>query len=195
MNPFSHGSGGCVNGSRKVRSRSGPNVRSGGARHEPWPPACRGMSMPDHNLTVDTGSASTVRFLKGYPMLPPGHRINTTYEVVKLAGQGGMAIVYQVRHLGDGTLYALKVFVHPSTKLASYFEDEARLLRELGHPHIPSVVEIGKILLENQVSHIHAAVDRIFRIHPLFPFTRVVKLSGTLHQLRIRARCASPGMT
>ena len=77
-------------------------------------------------------------------MLPPGHRIKGTYEVVKLAGQGGMAIVYQVRHLNDGNLYALKVFVHPSTKLASYFEDEARLMRELGTPHIPTVVEIGK---------------------------------------------------
>lgn len=76
-------------------------------------------------------------------MLPPGHRINDTYEVVKLAGQGGMAIVYQVRHLSDGALYALKVFVHPSPKLARYFQDEARLLRELGHLHIPSVLEIG----------------------------------------------------
>jgi|JI9StandDraft_2_1071091.scaffolds.fasta_scaffold03257_3 serine/threonine protein kinase len=136
-------------------------------------------------------------------MLPPGHRINTTYEVVKLAGQGGMAIVYQVRHLGDGTLYALKVFVHPSTKLASYFEDEARLLRELGHPHIPSVVEIGKVeghpfivmeWLEGETLEERLAREQVLQLDAVIEICRQIgTVLALTHERQIVHRDMKPG--
>lgn len=76
-------------------------------------------------------------------MLPVGYRIKDTYEVVRLAAQGGMALLYQIRRLSDGTLFALKVLIHHSSKQARYFHDEAQLMRELGHPNVPAVVDMG----------------------------------------------------
>lgn len=136
-------------------------------------------------------------------MLPPGHRIKGTYEVVKLAGQGGMAMVYQVRHLTDGTLYAVKVFVHPSAKLASYFEDEARLLRELGHPHIPSVVEIGKFeghpfivmeWLEGETLEDRLAREKVLQLDAVIEICRQIgTVLAATHQREIVHRDMKPG--
>ena len=136
-------------------------------------------------------------------MLPPGHRIKDTYEIVKLAGQGGMAIVYQVRHLNDGTLYALKVFVHSSTKLASYFEDEARLMRELGTPHIPAVVDIGKFeghpfivmeWLDGETLEDRLARENVLQLDAVVEICRQIgTVLALTHQRQIVHRDMKPG--
>lgn len=75
--------------------------------------------------------------------MPVGYRIQDTYEVVRLAAQGGMALLYQIRRLCDGGLYALKVLIHHAPKGARYFHDEAQLMRDLRHPNVPAVVDMG----------------------------------------------------
>ena len=42
-------------------------------------------------------------------ILQPGTQLDGRYEVVRLLGQGGMAAVYEVRHLGLHSTHALKV--------------------------------------------------------------------------------------
>lgn len=62
---------------------------------------------------------------------------------MRLAAQGGMALLYQIRRFSDGSLYALKVLIHHAPKGARYFHDEAQLMRELRHPNVPAVVDMG----------------------------------------------------
>lgn len=76
-------------------------------------------------------------------MLSAGHRIKEVYEVVRPTAQGGMAHLYQIRHITDGTLYVLKLLSHVTPKKTKYFYDEANLLIELGHPNVPRIADMG----------------------------------------------------
>jgi serine/threonine protein kinase len=78
-----------------------------------------------------------------------GTVLKTRYRIVRLVGGGGMAWVYQVEELppGSGKLWALKE-LRPQTEDRSeqamardLFEQEARLLRDLDHPNIPTIAD------------------------------------------------------
>jgi hypothetical protein len=76
-----------------------------------------------------------------------GTVLKNKYRIVRLVGGGGMAWVYQVEELppGSGRLWALKE-LRPQTEdkgeqavARGLFEQEARLLRGLDHPNIPTI--------------------------------------------------------
>jgi serine/threonine protein kinase len=78
-----------------------------------------------------------------------GTVLKSEYRIVRLVGGGGMAWVYQVEELpaGSGKLWALKE-LRPQTQdkaeratARRLFEQEARLLRGLDHPNIPSIAD------------------------------------------------------
>ncbi|MEN9800136.1 MAG: hypothetical protein RL653_3833, partial [Pseudomonadota bacterium] len=79
------------------------------------------------------------------PSLQPGTQLDGRYEVLRVLGEGGMATVYQVRHLGLHSLHALKVL---NPELAVHEEVRARFLAEgriqakVRHPNIVQVTEI-----------------------------------------------------
>ena len=78
-------------------------------------------------------------------LLQPGTQLDGRYEVVKLLGQGGMAAVYQVRHLGLHSTHALKVLnadLARNDDIRGRFLGEGRIQARLRHPNIVQVTEI-----------------------------------------------------
>jgi eukaryotic-like serine/threonine-protein kinase len=78
-------------------------------------------------------------------LLQPGTQLDGRYEVVRLLGQGGMAAVYQVRHLGLHSTHALKVLNEDLARnddVRGRFLAEGRIQASLRHPHIVQVTEI-----------------------------------------------------
>ena len=74
-----------------------------------------------------------------------GTVLDGRYEVVRVLGEGGMATVYLVRHLGLHSEHALKVlnpelYVHEEVK--ARFLSEGRIQAKIRHPNIVAVTEI-----------------------------------------------------
>src|SRR6185503_353991 len=72
-------------------------------------------------------------------MATPAMVISRKYEVVGSLGQGGMGLVYKVRHIGLGTISALKVlpaYLMENQDMVNRFYREARVMARLNHPNI-----------------------------------------------------------
>src|SRR5215217_7000991 len=74
----------------------------------------------------------------------PGSRLGA-YEVLSALGAGGMGEVYRARDTRLGRDVAIKVL--PAERLAdehrrSRFQQEARALSSLNHPHIVTIYEV-----------------------------------------------------
>src|SRR5713101_8852841 len=70
--------------------------------------------------------------------------VGDRYEVLDLAGAGGMGAVFRARHRELGHLVAIKVLppeVAESANRAARFKREAALAAALSHPHIVPVYE------------------------------------------------------
>lgn len=77
--------------------------------------------------------------------LAPGQIIGGCYELLALAGQGGMGAVFKARHQGLGRACAVK-FLAPnliSEKTWLLFQREARMVAELQHRTICQVYDLG----------------------------------------------------
>jgi WD40 repeat protein len=71
--------------------------------------------------------------------------ISRKYEVLDQLGQGGMGIVYRVRHVTLDTIFALKVLPHDflaNPDMVARFYREARVVARLSHPNIVRVSDI-----------------------------------------------------
>lgn len=69
------------------------------------------------------------------------------YEVLSKLGEGGMGLVFKVRHLELKTIYALKVMLageHASEDAIERFHREARTVAKLKHPGIIQVMDSGQ---------------------------------------------------
>src|SRR5919109_1109168 len=66
------------------------------------------------------------------------------YRLTQLLGQGGFADVYLGEHIFLGTTIAIKVL---DTQVApedmAQFQQEARILADLKHPHVVSILDFG----------------------------------------------------
>lgn len=71
---------------------------------------------------------------------PPGTVIDR-YTVLQAIGQGGMAVVYKVRHNQLGTIHALKLLSLPANPLRDRFRQEAQIQAKLRHPNIVAVTD------------------------------------------------------
>ena len=75
----------------------------------------------------------------------PGDQIDK-YSVEERIGSGGMGVVYRVRHVALGGEYALKAFKmesEDSSMAKERFRAEAQVLRQLSHPGLPKVYDLG----------------------------------------------------
>jgi serine/threonine-protein kinase len=93
------------------------------------------------NWTAEVGSSSEGRF-------PPGTFLGERYRVLGLLGSGGMGEVYRAMDLKLGQVVALK-FVSQSAaangELRARFHDEVRLARQVSHPNVCRVYDIGEL--------------------------------------------------
>src|SRR5262245_52423301 len=68
------------------------------------------------------------------------------YKVIKLLGEGGMAAVYEAYHEAMDRSVALKILPRhfaSDEQFLKRFQQEARLLAQLQHPHILPVFDFG----------------------------------------------------
>lgn len=73
--------------------------------------------------------------------------ISRKYEVLGQLGQGGMGVVYKVRHTALDTILALKVLPRDLTEnpeMVTRFYREARVMARLTHPNIVRVLDIDR---------------------------------------------------
>ena len=74
--------------------------------------------------------------------LTVGRRLGERYEVERLLGEGGLARVYQVRHLQLGTRYALKQLSVSRKGLQTRLLREGRIQAQLQHPNVVRVLDV-----------------------------------------------------
>ncbi len=74
----------------------------------------------------------------------PGTRLDR-YTVQGVLGQGGMAVVYKVKHTQLGTFHALKVLNTPSPNVRDRMLREGRVQGSLRHPNIVPVTDLVEI--------------------------------------------------
>jgi serine/threonine-protein kinase len=64
------------------------------------------------------------------------------YEIEGVIGEGGMAVVYAVRHAQLGTRHALKVLTLPSAQIRQRLLQEGQVQARLRHPNIVAVTDV-----------------------------------------------------
>jgi eukaryotic-like serine/threonine-protein kinase len=75
------------------------------------------------------------------PMLTPGQTVER-YTVEAVIGQGGMAVVYRVRHNSLGSLHALKILTVPKPNIRERLLAEGRAQAVIRHPNVVSVTDV-----------------------------------------------------
>jgi serine/threonine-protein kinase len=83
---------------------------------------------------------------RGY--LLPGTRIADRYRIVSLLGRGGMGEVYRTDDLKLGQAVALKFLpkdLADDSRRLQAFHDEVRLARQISHPNVCRVHDIGEV--------------------------------------------------
>ena len=86
--------------------------------------------------------------LKGeLPKLAPGSVIpGTRLKIVRWLGQGGVGVVFEVRHLDIERRFAAKLLNLPrNPKRTQRFRDEARTISQLGSPYIVEVFDFKEL--------------------------------------------------
>src|SRR5262249_31968241 len=72
-----------------------------------------------------------------------GDVLGDRFELMRVAGSGGMAIVYQALDRSTGDQVAVKLLVEGSEQDQARFEREARTIADLCHPRIVRYVAHG----------------------------------------------------
>jgi serine/threonine-protein kinase len=78
----------------------------------------------------------------------PGARVAGRYRIVSLAGKGGMGEVYRADDLKLGHSVALKFLpsgLEEHSQLLEYFLNEVRLSRQIAHPNVCRVYDVGEL--------------------------------------------------
>ena len=78
----------------------------------------------------------------------PGAKIDDRYRIVSLVGRGGMGEVYRADDLKLGHTVALKFLpkeLSSDPQRLEYFHKEVRLTRQISHPNVCRVYDIGEV--------------------------------------------------
>ncbi|MBV8843790.1 MAG: serine/threonine protein kinase [Bryobacterales bacterium] len=107
------------------------------------------LDNPSKGSSVDLDSDPTVTFAAPAPPLgfQPGAILAQRYRIVHLLGRGGMGEVYRADDLVLGQAVALKFLPPAATAEASAlsrFRNEVRTARQISHPNICRVYDIGE---------------------------------------------------
>ena len=77
--------------------------------------------------------------------MPLPQVIDERFEILELAGQGGMGVVYRALDRRTGELCALKLLLEGGERAFARFEREAAALERLRHPHIVRYLAHGLV--------------------------------------------------
>ena len=94
-------------------------------------------------------SRSDVSQISQHGRFLPGTKIVDRYRIVSLIGRGGMGEVYRADDLKLGHTVALKFLpkdLAKDPKRLEYFHSEVRLTRQVSHPNVCRVYDIGEVL-------------------------------------------------
>ncbi len=116
------------------------------------------------------------------------------YDIVEMAGSGGMGIVYRAEQRALGRTVALKVIrpqIAESSEYRRRFLREAKLASAVDHPHIVSVFDIGEHLNRLYMAmqwvdgpDLRTLIDRHQRLDPDRAVLIGVQLAGALQALQ-----------
>lgn len=122
------------------------------------------------------------------------------YEVIGDLGQGGMGVVYQVRHRELGAIFALKL-LHPrwsgEADSVERFYREARVIAQLRHPHIVKVFDIGHDINSHYfvMEYIQGrTLKEILTKKGSLPLTQVLDISRQVAQALAYAHSRQPSI-
>lgn len=102
--------------------------------------------IPPAQLALQQGLLSAAQIEIVETLLNP-QQIISGYEILGLLGYGGMGVVYRARQLSLGRIVALKTVMlgtNASPNRLSRFEQEARTVGKLLHPHIITAYDFGQ---------------------------------------------------
>lgn len=106
------------------------------------PPSRRGRVCPRCLASALSGVVEDV------PQAEPAIGRFGEYELVSVAGRGGMGVVYRARHVRLGREVALKMVASPvlaGEAAARRFRAEVEAMAALDHPHLMPVYECGEV--------------------------------------------------
>jgi hypothetical protein len=118
---------------------------------------CGAALRPDFAETVahgveggqpDSSVASSVSGSSHHGRFLPGTKVADRYRIVSLLGQGGMGEVYRSDDLKLGHTVALKFLprdLADDSRRHEYFHSEVRLSRQISHPNVCRVYDIGEV--------------------------------------------------
>ena len=131
-------------------------------------------------------------------MLRPGDIVDGRYEVETLLGEGGLSLVWRVRHRELGSTHALKILRVARPMLAERLLIEGRIQAQLRHPHLVAVTDIvhhggqvglvlelveGTSLAEWMAAHSPTDVDTALALlAPVFAGVAAAHQAGVLHR-------------
>jgi hypothetical protein len=110
---------------------------------------------PIHAAVVDTPAA---RILSSRPIrgLAPGAVLAGRYRVIGLLGRGGMGEVYRADDIKLGSPVALKFLpraLATDPDRRERFLAEVRIARQVAHPNVCRVFDIGEVVVEGVLQH------------------------------------------
>jgi serine/threonine-protein kinase len=117
--------------------------------------------------------------------LSTGALVRGRYQILSRLGEGGMGVVYKVRHVHFDETFAIKV-VNPSpgadgAEFLRRFRTEALLMRKLDHPHAVHVhdfdeTEDGRPFMVMEYVE-GVSLDRLMAEEPLFDVRRALRIT------------------
>ena len=109
------------------------------------------VAMVAEAAAATTGRASLLRLpqtaIADEGRFPPGTLVNGRYRIVGLLGRGGMGEVYRATDLALAQAVALKFLPEAgvSERVLERFHAEVRIARQVSHPNICRVYDIGEV--------------------------------------------------
>ena len=119
--------------------------------------ACGAALCPEFEATVTHGGGLDPAGSSGRPSdsssshhgrFLPGTKVADRYRIVSLVGKGGMGEVYRADDLKLGHTVALKFLpkdLAEDPARLEYFHSEVRLTRQISHPNVCRVYDIGEV--------------------------------------------------
>ena len=106
------------------------------------------MAAMDHDATQTVDLSGAAASDSGFLIFKTGDLVADRYRIVSLVGKGGMGEVYRADDLKLGHTVALKFLpkdLARDPRRLDYFHSEVRLTRQISHPNICRVYDIGEV--------------------------------------------------